>query len=138
MFINDYIEKKRRKERTEAAKKAAIAVGVGIAAGVTAGVLLAPKSGKETRADIANAAEKAAEMAKTAAIAVKEELLNKETQVENDIKELAEGLKESLNKKIDDAATTMEDVKDKTKSTVADVAGTVEEKAKQIKIDASE
>ena len=56
MFINDYLEKKKRKERVEAVKTATIAAGVGIAAGLAAGVLLAPKSGKETRAAIAKKA----------------------------------------------------------------------------------
>ena len=101
MFINDYLEKKKRKEREETVKTAVIAAGVGIAAGLTAGVLLAPKSGKETRADIAQKAEKAAEMAKNAAIAVKEDLLNKEEQLENNIKELRKKATDTPNKTID-------------------------------------
>ena len=39
------------------AKKLALGVIVGAVAGVVAGVLTAPKSGKETRADIAHKAE---------------------------------------------------------------------------------
>jgi len=44
-----------------AVKNAAIGAGLGAAVGVTAGILLAPKSGKETREDIARNAKKATE-----------------------------------------------------------------------------
>jgi len=45
-----------RKERQKVVKNAAIGVIGGITAGVIGGILLAPKSGKETRNDMANAA----------------------------------------------------------------------------------
>jgi gas vesicle protein len=112
MFINDYLEKKKRKERDEAVKKVVIATGVGIAAGLTAGVLLAPKSGKETRAAIAQKAEKAAEMAKDAAISVKEDLLNKEQQLKNNIKELTEKTTDTPNKTIDVSSEKLTETKD--------------------------
>jgi len=44
-------------------KKIAIGAAVGAAAGFVAGILLAPKSGKETRADLKNGATKAAKAA---------------------------------------------------------------------------
>ena len=112
MFINDYLEKKKRKEREETVKTAVIAAGVGIAAGLTAGVLLAPKSGKETRADIAQKAEKAAEMAKNAAIAVKEDLLNKEEKLGNNIKELKEKAMGNPNKAVDVPLEKVTETKD--------------------------
>jgi len=112
MFINDYLEKKKRKEREETVKTAVIAAGVGIAAGLTAGVLLAPKSGKETRADIAQKAEKAAEKAKNAAIAVKEDLLNKETQLKNNIKELKEKATDTPDKTSDVSLEKIAETKD--------------------------
>ncbi|MDD4722779.1 MAG: YtxH domain-containing protein [Acidaminococcaceae bacterium] len=112
MFINDYLEKKKRKERDETVKTVVIAAGVGIAAGLTAGVLLAPNSGKETRAAIAKKAEKAAEMAKNAAIAVKEDLLNKEEQLEKNSKDLVEKATDTLNKTIDVSAETLAKDKD--------------------------
>jgi len=112
MFINDYIEKKKRKERDETVKTVVIAAGVGIAAGLTAGVLLAPKSGKETRAAIAKKAEKAAEMAKDAAISVKEDLLNKEEQLENNIKELTEKATDTPKKTIDVPSEKLAKTKD--------------------------
>lgn len=112
MFINDYLKKKKRKEREETAKTIAIAAGVGIAAGLAAGVLLAPKSGKETRADIAQKAEKAAEMAKNAAIAVKEDLLNKEEKLGNNIKELKEKAMGNPNKTVDVPLEKVAETKD--------------------------
>lgn len=112
MFIKDYLENKKRKERNETVKTVVLAAGVGIAAGLTAGVLLAPKSGKETRADIAKKAEKAAEMAKNAAIAVKEDLLHKEEQLENNIKELTQKATDTPNKTIDVPAEKLAKTKD--------------------------
>ena len=54
--------------KAEAAKKTAknvaIGVGIGTAVGVTAGVLLAPKSGKETREEIAKGAKEVVEKVK--------------------------------------------------------------------------
>ena len=112
MIIKDYLENKKRKERNETVKTVVLAAGVGIAAGLTAGVLLAPKSGKETRADIAKKAEKAAEMAKNAAIAVKEDLLHKEEQLENNIKELTEKATDTPNKTVDVPPKTLAKAKD--------------------------
>jgi len=51
----------------------ALGLGLGLAAGVLAGVMLAPKPGEQTRADIAEAAKKAAGKVKTKV----EELLKK-------------------------------------------------------------
>ena len=61
MSVMDLIEKgkraRRRKQREKALKTAAIGAAVGVTVGAVAGVLLAPKSGKETREDLANAAK---------------------------------------------------------------------------------
>jgi len=65
MGVMDYLRKrkieKKRAARKKAVKNAAIGAGLGAAVGVTAGILLAPKSGKETREDIARNAKKATE-----------------------------------------------------------------------------
>jgi gas vesicle protein len=47
-----------RRQRSSTVKKLAIGTGVAAAAGFVAGVLTAPKSGKETRADLKSAASK--------------------------------------------------------------------------------
>ena len=54
--------KKRRKRNN--GKKVAAGVGAGLIAGAAAGILLAPKSGKETRQDIKEAAGTAVEATK--------------------------------------------------------------------------
>lgn len=68
MFIQDLVELRVRKARMEAAKKTAkhvaIGLGVGVALGAVAGVLLAPKSGKETREDIATGTKDVIEQVK--------------------------------------------------------------------------
>lgn len=64
MSIKDMLEASKKKAeakaKKEAAKKAAASVVAGAAVGVAAGVLLAPKPGKETRAQIAERAKKVA------------------------------------------------------------------------------
>jgi gas vesicle protein len=61
MFIMDLIEKGKkavgRRRAKKTAKKAVIGAAVGLTVGAVAGVLLTPKSGKETRASLANAAK---------------------------------------------------------------------------------
>ena len=54
MSIYDLINKKKKKQKAKMVKTAALTAALGVTAGATAGVLFAPKSGKETREDIAN------------------------------------------------------------------------------------
>lgn len=63
--IKDKKERKRNKEKIKSLKQVATGVVAGSAIGVTAGVLFAPKSGKETRADIANEAKELSEKSKS-------------------------------------------------------------------------
>ena len=56
MSIKDLIENGAMIRQKKARQKALTAAAIGAAIGVTVGVLLAPKSGKETRDDLANAA----------------------------------------------------------------------------------
>jgi len=61
------IENIRIQERKKAATQIAIGIGAGIAIGTLLGILLAPKSGKETREDVAGFAKESAQTVKTAA-----------------------------------------------------------------------
>lgn len=65
MLIKDLLERNKRERekaaKRKAAKNAAIGAGIGTALGLAAGLLFAPKSGKETRQDIAENAKKAAD-----------------------------------------------------------------------------
>ena len=58
--------KKQRKaaEKKKALKNVAVGAAIGATVGAVAGVLLAPKAGKETREDLAQAAKEAVEKAK--------------------------------------------------------------------------
>ena len=71
MKLNKVIEEKRKqKERArkiESTKKFAVGTAIGTAIGAAAGVLLAPKSGKETRDDIANKSKEVGETVKKSA-----------------------------------------------------------------------
>ena len=56
MILRDLLDlvskEKRRQERVKAAQKFAVGMGVVAAVGVAIGIIFAPKSGKETRADL--------------------------------------------------------------------------------------
>ena len=54
MSIYDLINKKKKKQKAKMVKTAALTAALEVTAGATAGVLFAPKSGKETRENIAN------------------------------------------------------------------------------------
>lgn len=64
MDLKDLLNKNKKKSKKEAAKNVAIGAGIGTAVGVAAGMLLAPKSGKETREDIAKTTKETLENVK--------------------------------------------------------------------------
>jgi len=65
---------KKKSSRKQTAKNVAIGAGIGTAVGVAAGVLLAPKSGKETREDIANTTKQTLENVKEGLNVAKEKI----------------------------------------------------------------
>ena len=63
--VFEKVKKQRKKaEQKKVLKNVAVGAAVGATVGAVAGVLLAPKSGKETREDIANATKESVEKAK--------------------------------------------------------------------------
>ena len=74
MDIRDLIKGQKKSSKKQTAKNVAIGASIGTAVGVAAGILLAPKSGKETRQDIADASKKAYENVKDTVSATKEKI----------------------------------------------------------------
>lgn len=74
MKINDLLGKIGKKEKKNSAKKVAIGAGLGTLVGLAAGALFAPKSGKETREDLAKGAKTALDTAKKTLDEVKEKV----------------------------------------------------------------
>ncbi len=72
------IENMRIERRRKAAVNLAVGVGVGLAIGTLLGILLAPKSGKETREDVAGFAKESAQTVKTAATKVAKKIKKQE------------------------------------------------------------
>ena len=68
MKIDEILGAFNGKNRKRAARNTCAGLGLGVALGALAGLLFAPKSGKETREDICDAAEKGAEMVKDTAV----------------------------------------------------------------------
>ena len=83
MSIMDLIKKgkknREKKVRAKALKNVAIGAAIGTTLGAVAGVFLAPKSGKENREDIMNAAKEIPEKAK--------EILEKTKEKVEEVKE---------------------------------------------------
>lgn len=89
MGIYSIIEKKKkakkRNERIKIAKVAGTTAVVGTAVGVVTGILVAPKSGKETRADIAEKTAQTKEQIKEKSVKLKENLSTKMEAGKQDI-----------------------------------------------------
>jgi gas vesicle protein len=115
MFIQDLIEQKMRRVRAQEAKRTArdIAIGLGIGAtlGAAAGILLAPKSGKETREDIAAGAKEVIDQVKDQV-----EEVGKVLKKEMNDEELSKDIK-TVTKKVEAKA---KDVKSKVNKVVAE------------------
>lgn len=121
MKIREMIEKKMKEKQkrrtTKILMKVTAGAVAGVAAGVIGGVLVAPKSGKETREDIAKTAKDFGETAVTKSIEMKEILDNKvvETKINATIakekiqKYLSDKDEEKNNSKIEDSVVIEED-----------------------------
>ena len=84
--------KKQRKaaENKKALKNVAVGAALGVTVGAVAGVLLAPKSGKETREELAVATKDAVEKAKVKIEEVKEKTLEKVEEAKGQLKQKME------------------------------------------------
>lgn len=87
MKIKDMLERKmkekRRKQRAKMVARVTAGAVVGIATGVVGGVLMAPKSGKETRDNIAKTAKDIGENVINKTVEIKETLDNKVVKTKN-------------------------------------------------------
>jgi gas vesicle protein len=122
MKIKEMIEKKmkekQKKQRVKTLRKITAGTVAGIAAGVVGGVLIAPKSGKETREDIAKTAKDLGENAITKTVEIKETLDNKVTETKNNAamakekiaKYLSDKKAERNNSKNEDESTAEENI----------------------------
>ncbi|MGL6057851.1 MAG: YtxH domain-containing protein [Culicoidibacterales bacterium] len=88
-------------------KKFLVGAFLGAAAGAVAGVLLAPKSGKETREDLA---EKAEELKTMTPEEIKEKAIEKAHEFKDIAVEKAEELKEKAAHSLDDAKVHLENL----------------------------
>ena len=130
MSIYSLIEKKKRekkrKENVKLAKIATITAVVGASVGTTAGVLLAPKSGKETRADIVEKSKLAKEEIRTKSKSLKENLDSKVVKGKNNISEAKSKISQYLSSKKNTETETFGEVDSNIKSEVVDTEETVD------------
>jgi gas vesicle protein len=107
MFIKDLMDmtgkEKKKQQRIHNAKTLAAGVGIAAAAGAAAGILLAPKSGKETRADIMNKAEDCVDTTKDMVHKKVETVKDSASHAAHEISDVikdAQGKKAAVNKDI--------------------------------------
>ncbi|MDY3052618.1 MAG: YtxH domain-containing protein [Ndongobacter sp.] len=120
MGIAEYLEQKKRAQirraRREDAKRVSLGLVVGAALGSAAGLLFAPKSGAETREDIASAAKNAAETIKVrsseAMQAVKEKTTDTLEKARNMYSEHVESKMTSIRPAIDEVEEGLEELKE--------------------------
>lgn len=97
--IKEARKKKERAKKIKSAKKLATAATVGSAAGAIAGLLLAPKSGKETRQDIAKNVKIASENVRSSAVNVKEKAVEVQDNIKTALKKTGKLIKDIKEKK---------------------------------------
>ena len=136
-MIRNIIDEKRRaverKKKMKAAKDVATGAALGTAIGAVTGLLLAPKSGKETRKDIADKSKEVADTVKYTiedSVEVTREWTDKIMQ---DVKENVDVLKEKRNQPKDifyeETAEILEDIGEG----IANIGEIVEEQAEELK-----
>lgn len=89
-LLNEKKRKAERKEKVDAAKK----IALGTAIGAITGILFAPKSGKETREDIAKKTKNTADTVKKSVKDSVESIKETEEKIRGDIKEKVKEFKE--------------------------------------------
>ncbi|MBZ9688732.1 YtxH domain-containing protein [Clostridium estertheticum] len=115
MILTKWYEKrkkeKQRKLKIQTAKKILIGTAAGSVSGLLGGLLFSPKSGKETRKDIANSSKEITNNIKEKTIELKENINDNVTDAKVKIKQKSADLKEALNNKVSDAKDNVIDAK---------------------------
>ena len=124
MILTKWYEKrkkeKQRKLKIQTAKKILIGTAAGSVSGILGGLLFSPKSGKETREDIANTSKELTNNIKEKTIELKETINDKVSDAKDNvidakvkIKQKSIDLKEAINNKVSDAKDNVIDAKSK-------------------------
>lgn len=140
MSIKDYfIARQReidRKRKLDTASKVGVGLTIGTLVGSAVGVLFAPKSGKETREDLKDVAEKSVETIKTKTNELGDTVQQTYTEAVNKFNKFSEEKLTQLKLAKDDAEEKVEevkeDVKDKALDAKANVAEGVDKAAKKV------
>ena len=115
MIITNWFDKrkkeKQRKLKIQTAKKILIGTAAGSVSGLLGGLLFSPKSGKETREDIASSSK----------------------ELTNNIKEKTIELKETIDNKVSDAVDNVSDAKVKIKQKGAELKDVISNKLSDAK-----
>lgn len=109
MILRDLLDlvskEKRRQERVKAVQKIAVGMGVVAAVGVATGIIFAPKSGKETRKDLKNAAVNAVET------------------IQDTVQKKTETMKDSAAQAVQEASNLIKDIPGKMEDLKNDIKG---------------
>lgn len=115
MIFTNWIDKrkkeKQRKLKIQTAKKILIGTAAGSVSGLLGGILFSPKSGKETRKDIANSSK----------------------EITSNIKEKSSDLKDAIDIKVSDAKDSVTDAKVKIKQKSIELKENIDNKVSDAK-----
>ncbi|WFA09435.1 YtxH domain-containing protein [Tissierella sp. Yu-01] len=137
MKLNKIIEEKRRQmekaKKRETAKHVAVGTAIGTALGAAAGILFAPKSGKETREDIATKSKDVAETVKQTATEQMGATKEWSQKIKNDVKKNINEIKEKKKVKTEEIIDDINTIVEATNEGIATVEEILEETDKEIK-----
>lgn len=125
MSIKDYFVAKQReierKKRLDTASKVGLGLALGSLVGSALGVLFAPKSGKETREDIKDIAEKSVDTIKAKTNELSETVQETYNEAKNKFNKFSEEKLTDLRRVASDVEDKTEEVKDKASKKVNEV-----------------
>ena len=130
MFSNWFKARKKeiqRKEKIRTAKKVIFGAAAGSLSGIIGGLLFSPKSGKETRKDIANSSKELKNNIKEKSIVLKGTIDNKVSDAKDGIIDAKAKISEYLNEKKVTTQDKASDVITETKDTIEDISEIIEQ-----------
>ncbi|MBU3073374.1 YtxH domain-containing protein [Clostridium estertheticum] len=128
MFSNWFKNRKKeiqRKEKIRTAKKVIFGAAAGSLSGIIGGLLFSPKSGKETRKDIANSSKELKNNIKEKSTVLKGHIDNKVSDAKDGLIDAKAKISEYLNEKKAISQDTVSEVIDETKDTVEDISAII-------------
>lgn len=132
-MLRDLYEARRRRRFREEVGNLVISASLAAMAGAVVGILFAPKSGEETRAEIAEGTKELAENVKLGARDIADEVYIRGLEAKRTAKDTVDKIAAKTDKVISDVSEAGEDVYEAAQYKAQKFAGDVKEKAEDVK-----